>query len=235
VNADLEDVVLDSVIRQYNIRQYEYRIQAQDVLSVKVESLTKQEYDIFAYSSSQETNTAAIANDAGALFGELVDEEGNINYPVIGKIHVEGLTVFEIQDKIQEIAKEYLEDPVVKVRMLNFRFTVLGEVNREGSITTYNNRVSIMEAIGLSGGLSDLADRSSVKLVRQRGPDIEVQYINLLDENFINSPYYYIHQNDIIIVPPLKQRPFRKYFGENVSLFISSLSMLLLIVNLVNN
>ena len=229
VNVKEGEIAVDSIVRNYKVNLYDYRIQPNDVLSVEVESLTKEEYDIFAYTRKNEVNTGAFANNAGALYGELVDEEGNIEFPVIGKVEVAGLTLFEVQDKMAEIASQYLENPVVSVRMLNFRFTVLGEVFKEGNVTTYNNRTTLLEAIGLAGGLTDLGDRSTVKLIRQKGENVDVQYIDLLDESFINSPYYYIHQNDIIIVPPIKQRPFRKYFGENLSFIVSSLTLLLLV------
>ena len=90
-----------------------------------------------------------------------------------------------------------------------------------------------MEAIGLAGGLGELADLQNVKVVRQLENVASIHYINLLDEDFITSPFYYVHPNDVIIVPPLKQRPFRNYFGENLALIVSSLSLLLLVVGLI--
>jgi polysaccharide export outer membrane protein len=92
-----------------------------------------------------------------------------------------------------------------------------------------------LEAIGWAGGMTDLADKANVKLIRHKNGETTVQYINLLQEDFINSPYFYVHQNDVIMVPPLKQRPYRKYFGENLSLIISSLSLLLITISLINS
>ena len=91
----------------------------------------------------------------------------------------------------------------------------------------------MLEAIGLAGGFTDLADKSNVKIIRQGKGKAEVYYLNLLDENFINSPYYYMNQNDVIVVPPLKQRPYQVYFGKNLALVISSVSLLLIVITLI--
>lgn len=230
VNAK-DGVPTDSVVRQYQLQDYEYRIQPHDVLSINLESITPLEYNFFSSSSSQSASNN-INPTAAALSGDLVDENGNVEFPVVGKIKVAELTVFEAQEHIQNLVKPFIKEPVVKIRIVNFRFTILGEVNHESNVTTVNDRISMMEAIGLAGGFTDLADRSSVKLIRQRGSKTEVQYLNFLEEDFIGTEYFYIHQNDLLVVPALKQRAFRKYFGPNVALIVSSVSLLLLILNL---
>ncbi len=224
------EVVLDSVQRDYNLSDYEYRIQPEDILSIRFESLAKDEFDIFARNESQ---LAASNVNTLLINGYLVDKQGNIEFPELGKIAVEGLTLHEVQQRLKILAANYVKEPVVNIRLLNFRVTILGEVNGEGTISSYNNRLTLMETIGLSGGLTDLADRSKVKIIRQNGGKSEILYVNLLDEGLMDSKYFFVHQNDIIIVPPLKQRPFRRYFGQNIGLFLSSISTLLLIVNLI--
>jgi polysaccharide export outer membrane protein len=228
-DVNRKDLPKDSVVRSYSVELFDYRIQPQDIVSVRFESLTPKEYDFFTREGQQGINLQA----GGALLvGELVDERGEIPLPVVGKVRVAGLTIFQAQDSLQSLANRYMESPVVKVRLINFRITVLGEVNREGTISLGNNRVSMMEAFGLSGGISDIGDKKNVKLIRQNGENVEIVYLNLLDENFISSPYYYVHQNDVLVVPSLRQRPYRRYFGQNLGVIISALSLVLLVYNI---
>ncbi len=222
----------DSVLRSYAAVQYDYKLQQEDALSVQISSLTPKEYDFFSLGLPRSNQTGSIQNQ-GALRGYLIDPEGNIEFPVVGKVRMAGRTIYEAERYIQDIAREYLEEPMVRVRLLNFRFTVLGQVKREGSINTYNNRVSVMEGIGLAGGMDELADRHNIKVVRQHDNKITVHYIDILSEDFVNSPFYYIHPNDVIVVPPLKQRPFRRYFTQNIAIITSTLSLLLLVIGLI--
>ncbi len=230
-----KDMRTDTVLRDYDLYYQDYRIQPQDVLSVQFQSLTEEDYDIF---SDFGFGGGGIGGGGGAgllaLRGELVDPQGTISFPIVGKIKVQGMTVFEVQDTLQAIAVEYVEDPIVKVRLLNYRFTILGEVNQETVVTTQNTRTTFMEAIGMAGGLGELADRSNVKVIRQKGNTAEVFYVNLLEEDFLASEKFYVYQNDIVIVPPLEQRPIRRYYGQNLGLLLSSVSAILLVINILN-
>jgi len=222
----------DSITREYDLVDFNYKIQTNDIISVRYQSLTAKEFDIMVQQSQSNNINNNIGSNIGALLiGELVDEEGEIPIPVIGKVKVAGMTIFQAQDTIQKLADKYLESPIVKVRLLNYRATILGEVLKEGTITFGNNRVTMMEAIAMIG-LGELADRSHVKLIRQTGSKTEIHYINLLEEDFLRSPYYYVYQNDVIIVPPLKQRTYRKYFGQNAALILSVISLFLVTYSL---
>ena len=228
-----KDIPTDSVLRSYPLTYDNYTIQPHDILSVQFQSLTEEEFDIF-----EEFGIGGMAGIGGAqnllaLRGELVDPSGYIVFPIIGKVYVKGMTLFQVQDSLQSRAAEYVEDPVVKVRLLNYRVSVLGEVNVESVVNTQNTRTTFMEAIALSGGLGEMADRENVKVIRQKGDTAEVFYVNLLEEEFLSSDKFYVYQNDIIIVPPLKQRPFRRYYAQNLSLLLSSISAVLFIGSLI--
>jgi polysaccharide export outer membrane protein len=231
-DVNKKELPKDTVLRTYDAKAFEYRIQPHDALYVRFQTSASTDEEFNFLSPGQSSNNINNNPNGAVLNSELVDENGDITFPVVGKVRVSGLTIFEIQEKLQQLADQHLPNASVKVRLVNFRFTLIGELLREGQVTTMNNRTTITEAIGLAGGLSELADRSNVKIIRMRNGVSEVGYVDLLDENIINSPYYYMNQNDVLIVPPLRQRPFRKYFGQNLSLFISSISVLLLVINL---
>ena len=235
-DVNVKKLPTDSVMREHKYLAFDYKIQPQDILSIRFESLSPQEYNFFNPAGSMGQGSilqqGAMGGAGALLIGELVDPDGNVPFPVIGKVKVAGLTIFEAQDKLQAIATEYLDSPIVKARLINFRITMLGEVNKEGTVILGNNRVSMMEAIGLAGGLSDIADKQNVKLIRDINGKTQVQYLNLLDEDFISSPYYYVHQNDIVIVPSLRQRPYRRYFGQNLALLVSTLTLIVFTLNL---
>lgn len=229
-----KEIPKDTVLRTHRLNIQEYRIQPLDILSINFETLSD-ENDEFDFLSKLSPQTRMGGGNVGAnasLFGIVVNVEGDVEYPVLGTIHVAGLSIFEAEDTIRAIASQYVPDVIVRVRMLNFRYTVLGEVNGEKTVVSNNTRLTMMEAIGQAGGFGELADRSHVKVIRQNGEQSEIFYVNLLEEKYLESPYYFVQQNDVIIVPPLKQRPFRRYFTTNLAVIASTLSFALFILTL---
>lgn len=217
-------VTNDSIYRQIEIKDYKYLLQPEDVISITMLTLSPPEYNFFTKMDQSQNSNRNVTSANSALYGYLIDPDGNLEFPVVGKIHLAGLSVEEAQEKIQQLAAEYLEEPVIKIRLMNYRFTIIGEVPSQGNYTTFNTKISVMEAIGMAGGLGELADRSQIKIIRQSGNTADVYYINTLDESFVSSDFYFVKQGDIIDVPPLKQRPFRKYFSQNFALFVTILS-----------
>ncbi len=223
-----ETVGVDTVINSFGLVDQEYRLQPDDIISIKISSLTPTEYNFFAETERE------INEKNPLLSGFLIDQQGYIVLPVLGSIKVQGLTTIEAQNTIQTLAADYLQDPTVNVRLLNFRFTILGEVTKPGNFNTYNSRLTIFDAFGMANDLTDFADRSKVQLVRHKNGEAKVVYLNLLDDDLLNSEFYYIQPNDLISVAPLKAKDYRKFQVVNIGLLISTISAVSLLLLRVN-
>ena len=185
--------------------------------------------------------SATVSGQSGNnnMQGYLVDNSGNINFPVIGKVHVSGLTKGQCEDLIREKIMPYMsgtENPVVTVRMSSFRVTVSGEVNSPGVVPVNSEKMSVIEALAQAGDLTIYGRRDNVLLIRENelGQKSQVR-INLNDANFINSPYYYVQQNDIIYVQPNKVKAKSSSIGTSTTLWISGVSILTSLASLVVN
>lgn len=137
--------------------------------------------------------------------GYLVNKAGNIDVPILGLIKVGGLTTDEAKNKISKRALELYKDPTVNVRLANFKITVIGEVTRPGTYTVNEERVSVLDALGLSGDLTIYGKRENVMLIRQEGESKKkIVRMDLNDINMMSSPYFYLKQGDVIYVEPGK-------------------------------
>ncbi|HSZ71153.1 MAG TPA: polysaccharide biosynthesis/export family protein, partial [Cytophagaceae bacterium] len=206
---------------QFNIQREEYTLQPGDVLDIKVSSNIPSDIEIFNKrfeATNPSNNSNAISN---YLYGYLVNGHGNIEIPLIGTLHVTGLTCNQLNDTIQEKLSEFLNYVSVTTKLGVFRITVLGEVFQPGTkeiINQYN--VNIYQAIGLAGDATDLANKKKVKLVRKKDGQISVIRLDLSTINMIASEYYYLQPNDVVYVEPLKAKVFRSN-ASNVTVVLS--------------
>ncbi|TXB63789.1 polysaccharide biosynthesis/export family protein [Phaeodactylibacter luteus] len=138
--------------------------------------------------------------------GYLVDQNGYIDFPVLGQLKVEGLTIEEAKGQIYGLLQEYIKDPVVEMRFLNLKITVLGEVNAPGVQRLSNKRTTILEVIGMAGDLSDYANRNNVLLIREKKGRRTYTRLDLQSAEIFSSPYFYMQQNDVIYVEPIQAR-----------------------------
>ncbi len=145
---------------------------------------------------------------AGAPVGYLVNTEGSIQFPLIGNIKAEGLTKNQLKDNIAKtlIEKKLLLDPIVTIRFVNFRVTVLGEVNHPTVVSVPNEKISLLEALGLAGDMTIYAKRNNVLVIREANDQKIIQRLNLNSEELFTSPYYYLQSNDIVYVEPNKAK-----------------------------
>jgi polysaccharide export outer membrane protein len=211
-------------------KTYSYKIKPKDVLYIKTVPIDQA--SSLSISSNEQT-VSAFSTDLGAYLNSFnVDDSGYVNLPLIGKILVNGLTIEESQKAIQEKVNYYLKNSLVIVKLLNFKITVLGEVNKPGSFNVYNTRINILEALGLAGDLTMNGNRKQIILVRQNDPD-KVINIDLTDKQLLQSEYFYLSPDDVIYIKPNKS----KFFGTNPFPFatvLSSITTIILILDYIH-
>ncbi len=219
--------------RTYTENLSEYRLQAGDIVQIKVYSLTPGEFDFFRELSQIDFRVDPL------LSGTLIGEDGTVVLPAVGPVRISGLTPREAQEKIRTILQDYLDTPSVDVRLLSFHFAVIGEVLRQGKYPILEDRINILEAVSTAGGLTEFANYETVKVLRTDNGISTLHGVNLLDPNLPNSNFYYIRPNDVIIVDQLKNKNFRRNSAANISLILSAVAtgvtLILAIDNLSGN
>jgi polysaccharide biosynthesis/export protein len=211
-----------------------YRLQTNDILSVKVKSSTDANVsDLFNITTTTQAPTFITP---GNLFleGYFIDSDGQITLPIIGTFSVKDLTIEQARDTIQAKADRYLKNATVIVKLISFKITVLGEVRNPGYHYVYNNQVTVLEALGLAGDLTPVANRENVKLIRQTQTGSEVVLLDLKDPNLLKSKYFYLLPNDALYIEPFKARSSRLNL-ENLTLVFSAATTAILILNYLDN
>lgn len=183
-------------------------IQKKDILSISVSSLSPEATVLFNMPNLPSTPGAAATTKGPQTAGYLVSDDGTIKFPILGKILAEGLTQHQLEENITNLLteKKLLFDAIVTVRFLNFRVTVLGEVNQPGVVYAPSEQINILEAIGEAGDLTIFGRRDNVILLRQIGPDKLAKRLDLTSSKILKSPYFFLKSNDIIYVEPGKAK-----------------------------
>ena len=176
-------------------------------------------------------NLANTGTENPSTQGFLVDMEGNIQYPRIGKIKADGLTKAQLSEEIRKKLTGPLQNPSVLVHLLNFKITILGQVSRPGPITIPTEKITILEAIGLAGDINDYGKKEEVVILRPTDSTVEHGTINLSSKDLFGSPYYFLRQNDVVLVNPNKYgaRIGEQVFNQRLGLAFSVVNMLILL------
>jgi polysaccharide export outer membrane protein len=151
----------------------------------------------------------SVTEQSADLISYPVDGNGDISLPYIGKLHVEGKTLTDITDEVISSLKEYIADPAVTVKMINNYVSLLGEVNRPGKYPIYKDRLSIFQALAMSGDLTDFSDRQMIKVIRPTNSGNAIREFSLTDMSIMESEFFYVMPNDVIYAKPMKGRVFR--------------------------
>jgi len=205
------------------------RIQKNDQLSISVGGSNLSDLLVL---NSANGMSATSGSNIPISTGYLVEADGKVQLPYLGRVQAEGLTRVQLQDTLTERFKEYTKNPVVNVRFLNYGFTVLGEVAHPGRFSMVNERTTILEALGTAGDLSDLGKRENVLVIREENGKRDFARINLLSKDLFISPYYYLKTNDVVYVEPVKSKFItRNGVPTYIGIFAGTLSLLITIIN----
>lgn len=227
----------DQVILEQSRLLYDAKIMPKDILSITVSTVNPDAAKPFNLSvPTTYSNSNLTTYSYGSLQTYLVDNEGHIDFPIVGSMKVGGLTKNECEKMVRDKIIPYLnknENPIVTVRMINYKISVLGEVNKPGMFTVSNEKINILEALAQAGDLTIYGVRDKVKLIREDASgQKEIHTLNLNDANIISSPYYYLQQNDIVYVEPNKVKARNSGIGQSTSLWLTSTSILISLASL---
>lgn len=199
----------DSVAVQSAIPQIpETKIQSGDILKITVSTLNPESNILFNNGTLQpslEDNINNVRNQS-AIEGYLVDQDGFISFPVIGQIKLQGFTREEARKEMVKQISSYVKDPIVNIRFLNFRITVIGEVKNPSTFTIPNEKVNILEAIGMAGDMTSFGKRDNILVIREEKGQRTMVRLDIGKQNIMNSPYFYLRQNDVVYIEPTKYR-----------------------------
>ncbi|MBQ4524715.1 MAG: polysaccharide biosynthesis/export family protein, partial [Bacteroidaceae bacterium] len=220
------------VVNSYTevLPMYDAKIMPKDLLTITVNTSDPEAAAPFNLSVQSAINTGRTSNlySQPTLQQYLVSNDGTIDFPVLGRLSVGGLTKNQAEDLIREKLGDYLKEvPIVTVRMSNYKIAVLGEVARPGMFTVSNEKVNIFEALAMAGDLTIWGVRDDVKLIREDAQGKrEIISLNLNNAEIVTCPYYYLQQNDIVYVNPNKTKAKNSDIGQSTSLWFSATSIL---------
>ena len=211
--------------------QYVPKIQVNDILTVVVTAADPKVTAPFNPVSTMTTSNLTQQVDMALRPTYTVDNNGDITLPMLGKVHVSGLTRIEAIEKVRSELSQYIKDPGVNMNFNNFRVSVLGEVAKPGSFIMPTERVTVLEALGMAGDLTIRGVRQNVLLIREVDGQKTMHRLDLTQQNTLNSPYYYLAQNDVIYVEPNKAQINNSKLGANSNIIISIASLLITVIS----
>ena len=205
-----------------------HHLQIGDILMVKVISRNEESNDLFNLETNTNSSNPTLTAANLYLNGFTINQEGVIDIPNVGKVFVLNQTLEEAEETILKKATEFLINPFVIVKLANFQFTVLGEINMPGNYPVYKEGLTIYDALAMSGGITDYGNLKKVKVVRSEKNTKKVYHIDLTSESLLNSDFFYLRNKDLIYVQPLRFKGFKKSQSQ---LLLSALTTFAVLFN----
>ncbi|TPE39989.1 polysaccharide biosynthesis/export family protein [Pontibacter mangrovi] len=233
--AYFSDLQEQAVYKEEVTNATEPKIQADDLLSISVTSLNPEANAVFNKGVIPPAGTItdfSASNRATNIHSEgyLVDKNGNIEFPVLGKVAIGGLTKEEAKAKLAAALDEYLKDPIVNIRYLNYRVTVIGEVSRPSTFTIPSEKINILEALGMAGDMTAFGKRENVLIIREGNGERTMARVNLNNKEMLNSPYFYLQQNDVVYVEPDRMKQVQASTNTRTLSIITAVTSLAIVV-----
>lgn len=226
LNGDIDNNVINSN------QSYDITFEKNDILEIILISENTEATKLFNSKSESRQSIVSYISGVAASGGFLINNEGTIELPYIGKVQAAGLTRHEMVTQLTEKLSEYIIDPIIKVNLLNFKITIVGEVNNPGAYNIPNEKIDIIQAIAISGSFTNYSKKSEIHLIREINGKRNEFIINLNDKSVFNSPIFFLKQNDIIYVPQLKSKTF-SVNNQIILPFVSFASLILTAINLI--
>jgi polysaccharide export outer membrane protein len=195
------DMVSKTTDSQVITADTEPKIQPNDLLSITINTLSTESNLMFSVNSNNINKNGYFEKE-----GYRVDKDGNINFPVVGKVNLKGLTIEQAQYTLVNKLNHYVKNPIVNMQFLNFRITVIGEVNNPATFNIPNEQINLLEALGMAGDLTAYGKRENILVIREMDGKRSIVRININNRDILNSPYFYLKQNDVIYVEPDKSK-----------------------------
>ena len=209
-------------------------IEKNDLLDIKLISQNAEAAELFTPKIANSQTSVTYASGVPARGGFLVNQEGEIQLPYIGKMNVAGLTRDEIITQIETKLGEYINEPIIQLQIINFKITILGDVRSPGTYNIPNEKISIIEAIGIAGDLNITGMRKDIKLIREKEGKRKEYNIDFTDKAIFDSEFFFLKQNDIVYIPQNKAKISNSTFSQIYLPILSTVSILLSTITLFN-
>lgn len=223
---------IESENEESTIQRYKTTLQPDDLLVITVSAVDMdavRPFNIITASYSPINNTL-IGNPKNLAY--LIATDGTINFPVIGTVKLAGLSKTEAIALLKNKIEVYVKDPIINIEMVNFKISVLGEVRSPGTFTILNERITIIEALGLAGDLNITGKRNNVLIIRDTNGVKTYTRIDLTKKDLFSSPFYYLQQNDVVYIEPNKARIQAADFNPNTGVYLTLASILISLVSI---
>ncbi|WP_348810450.1 polysaccharide biosynthesis/export family protein [Flavobacterium maritimum] len=237
--ASRKDVVyyqnIDGAVSSEKTNSYEIKIQPDDLLMIIVSADDPEiaiPFNLTTVSTPSLANPSVISGQQ-TIQSYLVDASGMIDFPVLGKLKVSGLTRTEVLKMLNDKISDFIKNPIINLRIMNFKISVQGEVTVPGTYTVASERITLIEALSMAKDLTIYGKRDNILIIREIDGIKSYNRVDLTKADFINSPFYYLSQNDVVYVEPNKNKINGAAVGPNTSVLISITSLMITIITLI--